>query len=262
MKGYRCKKRKGISTSTIRANILKIEELPFAELYELTFFQKQDLDTLKEFLEKRGKPFGIHLPFVFRYAAVHPNPTSLDINLRNDTYAVNIESASFAKSFGAEYVVVHFPNAKQNEAWKDVYGIVMESLEHFYELNKIIETRLENVYMNDYFHSPDDYLFVLKETGCTMCLDIGHLLIDSEVYDFDPVYFIEKLADFITEFHIYYADLRTYEQCHHAPWGDSFNFRRVLDVIKEFDGVDFVAEPSNDCPNQLSKLIEFLEVML
>ncbi len=262
MKGYRCKKRKGISTSTIRANILKIHELPLMELYELTFFQKQDLDILKEFLEKRGKSFGIHLPFVFRYASVHPNPTSLDKNLRNDTYVVNIEGARFAKSFGAEYVVVHFPNAKQKEAWKDVYGIVMESLEHFYELNKIIETRIENVYMNDYFHSADDYLFVLKETGCTMCLDIGHLLIDSEVYNFDPVSFIEKLADLITEFHIYYADPRTYEECHHAPWGDSFNFNRVLDVIKEFDGVDFVAEPSNDCPKLLFKLMEFLEVML
>lgn len=262
MKGYHGKRRKGISTSTIRANILRIDELPLAELYELTFFQKKDLDKLKEFLEKRGKPFGIHLPFVFRYASVHPNPTSLDRTLRNDTYTVNIKSARFAKSFGAEYVVAHFPNAKQKEAWKDVYDIVIESLEYFYELNKIIETRLENVYMNDYFHSADDYLFVLKETGCTMCLDIGHLLIDSEIYAFDPVSFIEKLQDFITEFHIYYADLKTYEECHHAPWGDSLNFRRVLEVIKGFENVDFVAEPSNDCPNLLSRLIKFLEVML
>lgn len=44
--------------------------------------------------------------------------------------------------------------------------------------------------------------------------------------------------------------------------GDSLNFRRVLEVIKGFENVDFVAEPSNDCPNLLSRLIKFLEVML
>ncbi|WP_448376569.1 sugar phosphate isomerase/epimerase family protein [Fervidobacterium sp.] len=251
-------KRKGISTSIIRADIEKLNFLPDAELYEFTFFKPEDIEILKRFILERKKPFGVHLPFVFRYAQLHPHPTTLDDKLRKDTYDVNIKSALFARELGAEYVLLHFPSAKQKESWRKNVGLVEEVISHLDELNNILSVRIENVYMNDDFHSAFDYLYILKEIGCTMCVDVGHLLLDSEIYEFNPVNFIEVLSDYISEFHIYYADMETYTKCHHAPWGDSEKFQELLRVIKDFN-VDFVIEPSNDCPERLQQLMSFWE---
>jgi len=252
-------KRKGISTSIIRADIEKIDSLPSADLYELTFFKSCDIDKLKKFLSKRGKPFGIHLPFVFRYLLTHPQPTTLDDVVRNDTYDTNLESAQIAKKLGAEYVILHFPSAKQKDSWKNNHKLFEECIEHIEKLNGIVNVRIENVYMNDDFHSAEDYIWVLKESKTKMCIDIGHLLIDSKIYSFDAAEFIEKLADYTVEFHIYYADIVTYEKCHHAPWGDSKEFRKLLEILYQFDNVDFVIEPSNDCPEKLPLLLNFWE---
>jgi len=244
-------KRKGISTSVIRSRVSLIEQLPEAQFYELGFFRREDLERIVEFFS--GKRIGVHAPFVFRYKNHHPAPTSLDEKERRDTYSVNRECALLARGIGAEYVVVHFPNAIQRENWLSVYG---EAVEHFGTLNEILPVRVENVYGNDHFHTARDYASFLRDTGCTMCLDVGHLLIDSKVYGFSARKFVEELADLISEVHLYYADLQTYKRCHHAPWGDSEEFLDLLEFLKGFD-VDFVIEATPECADGLEKLFSY-----
>lgn len=243
--------RKGISTSIIKSNTKFLDQLPKANLYELGFFESKDLETILEFFH--GKSFGIHSPFVYRYADHHPMPTSLDKNSRENTFEVNKRCAELAKKIGAEYIVVHFPNTMQKENW---IFLLKEAKNAFLALNEIIEVRIENVYGNSCFHHAIDYLNFLRNTKCGMCIDIGHLLIDSEIYGFSPLRFIEELSEQIVEFHIYYADLETYKHCHHAPWGESMVFHEVLKIIRDFD-VDFVLEPTPDCVDGLERLFEY-----
>jgi len=166
---------------------------------------------------------------------------------------VNKKCAELARKIGAEYMIIHFPNALQKENWLSVYREVERE---FSELAGVISVRVENVYGNDHFHSAEDYRTFLENTGCKMCVDIGHLLLDAEVYGFSPIEFIEKLSDFVEEFHIYYADFETYKKCHHAPWGESKEFLEVLEFIKDFDA-DFVLEPTPECEEGLEKLFEY-----
>ncbi|MEN3041873.1 MAG: sugar phosphate isomerase/epimerase [Fervidobacterium sp.] len=251
-------RRKVISTSLIRANIEKLNDLPVSKHYELTFFKENDLSKILEFLHAKNAAFGLHAPFIYRYKQVHPFPTSTIDELRKDTYEKNCNCAILGKNIGARYVVIHFPNAQQSENWIAEQKIVYEATEVIFRLNQIIPVRIENVYMNDYFHSPEDYTCFVKQTNTTLCIDIGHLLIDSEIYNFDPVEFVDKCAEYISEFHLYYADLEIYNQCHHAPWGNSKNFLRLLDFIKDFE-CDFTVEASNDCNDGLDKLLSYVE---
>ncbi|MCX7654840.1 MAG: sugar phosphate isomerase/epimerase [Fervidobacterium sp.] len=250
--------RKVISTSLIRANIEKLNDLPSSKNYELTFFKENDLSKILEFLHTKSATFGLHAPFIYRYKQTHPFPTSTIDELRKDTYEKNYNCAILAKNIGAEYVVIHFPNARQSENWIVQQKIVHEAVEAISQLNQIIPVRIENIYMNDYFHSPEDYTWFTRQTNTTLCVDIGHLLIDSEIYNFDPVKFIDKCAEYISEFHLYYADLNVYNQCHHAPWGDSKDFLRTLDFIRNFK-CDFTVEASNDCKEGLEKLLRYVE---
>lgn len=251
-------KRKVVSTSLIRANIDKLNELPDSQSYELTFFKEYDLERLLDFLKNKDATFGLHAPFVYRYAEIHPFPTSLNRMLRYDTYQKNISCALLGKNIGAEYIVVHFPSAKQSENWIKDKSVLKDAISHITEINQILPVRIENVYMNDYFYNPEDYISIAKETNTTLCIDIGHLLIDSEIYNFNPIKFIDKCKDFIDEFHVYYADLEIYSQCHHAPWGDSKQFHDLLSFIKDFQ-CDFTIEASNDCKDGLDKLLNYVE---
>jgi len=251
-------KRKCISTSLIRANKELIYTLPYAKHYELTFFKSEDIEIIQRFLNERNSTFGIHAPFIFRYKEIHPNPTSLNDELRDDTFKKNIECAHLAKNMGAQYIVIHYPNAMQKEDWRAEKKVVDSSTKHLTELREIIDIRIENVYFNDSFHSAEDFSWLLKESNATLCLDIGHLLLDSEQYEFDVVKFIDTLEEYISEVHIYYADIETYQKCHHAPWGDSKEFLRLLDRIRYLD-CDFTIEASNDCKSGLEKLFEYWE---
>ncbi|MCD6551270.1 sugar phosphate isomerase/epimerase [Thermotoga sp.] len=243
--------RKGVSTSIIRSNTDLLETLPQADVYELGFFKMEDLERVLCFFA--GKSFGVHAPFVYRYADHHPNPTSLNEEKRKDTFSVNRKCAELSRKIGAEYMVVHFPNAVQKENWLSIYK---ELEREFSKLVEIIEVRAENVHGNDHFHGAKDYRIFLENTGCTMCVDIGHLLLDAEIYGVSPVKFIEELSDLIEEFHIYYADTETYKRCHHAPWGDSKNFFEILKFIKDIDA-DFVIEPTPECSEGLERLLEY-----
>ncbi|PLV59484.1 sugar phosphate isomerase/epimerase [Thermotoga sp. KOL6] len=243
--------RKGISTSIIKSNPKLLKFLPDAELYELGFFTMEDLEKVLRFFA--GKKFGVHAPFVYRYAKRHPNPTSLNEKDRIDTFLVNKKCADLSKKIGSEYMVVHFPNALQQENWLYIYEEVERE---FFELSKMIEIRVENVYGNDYFHSAKDYKIFLGNTHCTMCVDIGHLILDAEMYGFSPARFIDVLSDSISEFHIYYADFETYRKCHHAPWGDSRIFHEILEFIRGMDA-DFVIESTPECPDGLEMLLEY-----
>jgi len=251
-------KRKVVSTSLIRANIDKLNELPTSQNYELTFFKEHDLERLLDFLKGKNAVFGLHAPFIYRYTEIHPFPTSLNKVLREDTYQKNKACVLLGRDIGAEYIVIHFPNAKQSENWIKDKSILKDAIAHITEINQIIPVRIENVYMNDYFHAPEDYISIAKDTKTKLCIDIGHLLIDSEIYSFNPIQFIEKCKDFIAEFHIYYADLEIYSHCHHAPWGDSKRFHDLLGFIKDFE-CDFTIEASNDCKDGLDKLLNYVE---
>ncbi|ODN30519.1 sugar phosphate isomerase/epimerase family protein [Fervidobacterium thailandense] len=251
-------RRKIVSTSLIRANAERLETLPQSEFYELTFFRPDDLEKVLNFLKARNARFGVHCPFIYRYAAVHPNPTSLDETLRKDTFEKNELCAGLSRKIGAEYMVLHFPNAHQKESWKKDEKIISEVLEHIATLNQLIEIRLENVYGNDDFHTPEDYIWLAKETGATLCIDVGHLLLDSEIYGIRPVDFILKCEPYISEVHLYYADIETYRRCHHAPWGNSKGFFEVLDVVKELS-CDITLEAGPDCSEGLDHLLEFFE---
>jgi len=251
-------KRKGVSTSLIRSNEEHLHLLPMAGLYELTFFRARALEKVLTFLRERNASFGVHLPFVFRYSKVHPLPTSLFESERLDTFEVNLFASLFSRQIGAEYVVVHFPTAQQREDWLEDRTILHECVEHLVKLNEILPVRIENVYMNDRFHNSQDYNWLCFETNAKLCVDVGHLLIDSQIYGFDPVRFIDNVSTHVAEFHIYYADWETYRRCHHAPWGESRDFLRVLDFLRDFDA-DFVIEPSNDCVEGLEKLLDYWE---
>lgn len=251
-------KRKVVSTSLIRANIDKLNELPPSQSYELTFFKEHDLERLLNFLKDKNATFGLHAPFIYRYMEVHPFPTSLNKVLREDTYQKNKTCALLGKNIGAEYIVIHFPNAKQSENWIKNKSVLKDAIAHITEINKMIPVRIENVYMNNYFYSAEDYISIAKETNTKLCIDIGHLLIDSEIYNFNPIKFIDKCKDFIDEFHVYYADLEIYSQCHHAPWGHSEQFYALLHFIKDFE-CDFTIEASNDCKEGLDKLLNYIE---
>jgi len=242
--------RKGVSTSIIRSDPHLLTTLPDADLYELGFFKREDLGTILSFF--KNKKFGVHAPFIYRYV-YHPAPTSLNIKERSDTFSINRKCAELSKKIGAEYMVVHFPNAFQKESWLPIYREVESE---FCNLSTLIPIRIENIYGNDHFHEAKDYKSFLENTNSTMCVDIGHLLIDSELYGFSPVNFVELLSDKISEFHIYYADLETYKVCHHAPWGNSKRFREILNFIKDMN-VDFVIEPTTECKNGLERLLKY-----
>ncbi len=248
--------RKGLSTSIIRANIEKIDQLPPVAHFELTFFDSEDIDELVNFLKHRKSTFGIHAPFVYRYAQIHPQPTSLDSSMRQDTLAKNLDCVKLARRLGAEYVVVHFPNACQRENWLCIYDTVVEELSKLN--NSEIQVRIENVYGNDFFHTAENFQQLLQETGLKMCVDIGHLLIDSQLYGIDPIKFVEKLKAHIAEFHIYYADLVEYKRCHHKAWKDEKGFIDLLEYIREVDA-DFILEPSPECLEEFEKLMAYLE---
>ena len=243
--------RRGVSTSLIRSSVELIDMLPEAELYELGFFKPADLEVVVDFLKRRARPFGVHAPFILSYDS-HPSPTSLDPEKRGRTFSVNEICAHIARTLGAEYMVIHFPTAHQDEDWRILWN---EVVAHVVKLSRIVRIRVENVYGNACFHSADDFRFFLTEAGVGMCVDIGHLLLDSEVYGFDPINFIERLSEFIEEFHIYYADPISYIKCHHAPWGERKIFREILEFIRSFD-VDFVLEATPECEG-LDKLLSY-----
>lgn len=251
-------RRKVVSTSLIRADVNRLAELPHAEHYELTFFKEADLPVVLDFLISKGATFGLHAPFIYRYVAKHPHPTTLDDSLRRDTYEKNRKCALLAKRVGAEYVVVHFPTAKQFDDWRSRREILDEVVREYASLNEIVPVRLENVYMNRYLYQPEDYRFFVECTGTTLCLDIGHLLIDSEVFGFSALEFLEKCEDIVSEVHVYYADVTTYERCHHAPWGESSTFLQLLEVVRDLD-CDVTIEAGPDCPEGLGKLMSFFE---
>jgi len=255
-------RKKGISTSLIRANVEELNTLPISEHYELTFFNHDDLGRVMDFLEQRKATFGVHAPFIYRYISKHPYPTSDDMLLRRDTYQINLQCAVLAHGINAEYMVIHFPNAVQKDKWLNNRKILEDAINGISMALQHIPVRIENVYMNDVFHTAEDYLWILKESGTHMCIDIGHLLIDSEIYNLDPIEFISKCLPRLAEIHIYYADLETYSKCHHAPWGDSREFRKILDFIHEISKtlpLDLIIEPSDDCSAGLEKLIDYWE---
>ncbi len=254
--GIFLKKVKGISTSFVRANVDKLHTIPHFERYELTFFRDNDLPALKEFLASRKASFGLHAPFVYRYVNHHPYPTSLDKELRRDTFYKNFQCLKFAESLGADYVVVHFPTALQKENWYSDYFEIIDEFKTLKECAKV-QLRIENVYGNDFFYNCREYKDFLKKTELKMCLDIGHLLLDCNYYKFDPLEFIYFLKDFIVEFHIYYASFETYHTCHHKAWSTDFLFLEILDVIKDFDA-EFVLEPSPECLEDFEKALEYL----
>ncbi|AEH51435.1 sugar phosphate isomerase/epimerase family protein [Pseudothermotoga thermarum] len=248
--------RKGLSTSIIRADVGKIDQLPWFSHYELTFFKQKDVEKVMRFLKERKASFGVHAPFVFRYCQVHPQPTSLNPTLRHDTLKKNQKCIELAKSLGADYVILHFPSAKQSESWLDIYEDIVQEIACL--KTNGIQIRIENVYCNDCFHTSNDYKDFLERTNLTICVDIGHLLIDSQIYGLDPVEFVESLKPFISEFHIYYADLIEYEKCHHKAWKNEKKFLQLLEYIRDIDA-DFVLEPSPECLEGFENLLKYLE---
>ncbi|MGC8821146.1 MAG: hypothetical protein ACP5PP_08635 [Fervidobacterium sp.] len=149
--------RKGISTSIIRANVEKLHTLPNSTHYELTFFKPHDLEVVLNYLKLKNATFGVHSPFVYRYKYTHPFPTALEPSKRLNTYNTNLACAKLASRIGAQYVIIHFPGARQFDDWRKT-NIINEAIRHIARMNQIIETRIENVYLNEYFHKPEDYV--------------------------------------------------------------------------------------------------------
>ncbi|ANQ54458.1 MULTISPECIES: TIM barrel protein [unclassified Thermosipho (in: thermotogales)] len=231
----------GVSTSVIRSDfrflkyfLEKFEDLDFYELGFLSPLFVNNLFNLK-------KSFGIHAPFIFKMD-FHPKLTCNDYH---ETFRKIRQSAFMAKYLSAKYLIVHYPDTLQLQDWKDNFKLLDE-------LKGIIKIRIENTFGNKYFYAAKDYKFLCEELGLTMCIDIGHLLLDERINPFD---FIEELSDFVEEFHVYYADDKTYKKCHHLPWSDNEKYINLLNFIKEFD-VDIVIEATPDCKG-LDRLLNF-----
>ena len=244
--------RKGISTSWILSNSDLLYDLPKAELYELGFFKSKDLPKIREFLGKREASYGIHAPFIFSFDG-HPALTSTIEKQRVKNMMIMEKCASFSEKFGAEYMIVHFPNAEQKENWLYLLPSVSDFLVN---LNKKLNIRIENVYGNEYFHDSEDYLAFLRDVNLPLCLDIGHLLLDSQIFGFDPIKFVNRISEYIAEVHIYYADSNVYKKCHHKPWGESEDFLNALNILRELDA-DFVIEATPQCPDGFDQLMNF-----
>ena len=244
--------RKGISTSWILSNSDLLDTLPKAELYELGFFKSKDLPKIREFLERRKASFGVHAPFIFSFDG-HPALTSTFERQKKKTMMIMEKCASFSKEFGAEYMIIHFPDVKQKEDWLHSLPNVSDFL---INLNGKLNVRVENVYGNEYFHSANDYAAFLKDTNLPLCLDIGHLILDSQLFGFDPMKFIDKVYEYIIEMHLYFANLEAYKKCHHKPWGENENFLNILNALQELDA-DFVIEATPQCPDGFDQLMNF-----
>ncbi|ABR31437.1 xylose isomerase [Thermosipho melanesiensis] len=236
--------RLGVSTSVIRSDLrflgYFLKKFRSFDLFELGFLDPTFLNSINNI----KKPYGIHAPFIFKLSS-HPKFTSGDFE---ETFRKILKSALFARNLSAEYLIVHYPDTLQTKDWRSNFRLLEQ-------LSNIIKVRVENTFGNSFFYKASDYRFLCKELNLGLCIDLGHLLIDDRL---NPFEFIEQLADFIEEFHVYYANSKTYKTCHHMPWYEDKVYIDLLRLIKSFN-VDIVIESTPEC-NGIEKLIDFLGV--
>ncbi|MBZ4650778.1 sugar phosphate isomerase/epimerase [Thermosipho sp. (in: thermotogales)] len=239
--------RLGVSTSVVKSDLRMIkyltEKFKFSNLFEIGFIDPKYINNLNVI---KGKSIGVHSPFIFKLKN-HPKLTHSDYHF---TFSKILRSAYFAKQIKSEYLIVHYPDALQNDDWN-------KNLFLLEELSSIIKIRIENTYGNKFFYSEKDYKNLCQDLNLKLCIDIGHLLLDERI---NPFKFIEFLEEYIEEFHIYYADKKIYKICHHKPWSENKYYIELLKLIMKLDA-DIVIESTPQCNKDLDKLLKFLGVI-
>ncbi|RMF93993.1 MAG: hypothetical protein D6736_00840, partial [Nitrospinota bacterium] len=184
---------------------------------EFINFPPEELDPLYRYVQEQGLSFGIHLP-LFQPSWLAEKGLYLALidhsaERRELFFRLVEENLQWGKRWGADYLLVHLQRVmlfdhlqngdfsiREAEAIAQAGVARLESLAQRYGIPIV----LENALGCRFFYHVEQYLSLFENSSwLRFCLDIGHLLIDASLYDFCAEEFIQQLAPYTQEIHLY-----------------------------------------------------------
>lgn len=148
---------------------IRAAEIPFT--YSVFIKKKEDAEKVRNAAKKFGISLSIHAPYWI-------NLNSKEKNKIQESKKRILNSCEVASWIGAEIVVFHagFYNKEDREtAYQNIKKAVIEMQETIKQKNWEVKLAVETMGKINVFGSAEEVLRLVKETGCSFCLDFAHL---------------------------------------------------------------------------------------
>jgi deoxyribonuclease-4 len=148
---------------------IQAAEIPFT--YGVFIKKKEDAEKVGNAARKNGISLSIHAPYWV-------NLNSKESNKIEESKKRILNSCEVASWIGAKTVVFHagFYNKGDKEiAYQNIKKAIIEMLETIKKNHWKVELAVETMGKINVFGSDEEILRIVKETGCSFCLDFAHL---------------------------------------------------------------------------------------
>jgi len=148
---------------------IRAAEIPFT--YGIFIKKKEDAQKVREAAKKFGISLSIHAPYWI-------NLNSKESQKIEESKQRILNSCEVANWIGAERVVFHagfYGKDDKETTYQNIKKAVIELMETIKKKNWKVKLCAETMGKINVFGSAEEILRLVKETGCSFCLDFAHL---------------------------------------------------------------------------------------
>lgn len=224
---------------------------------EFVLFEREDKALLSRFIEERKLRFSVHCPL---FNPVDPPEHPLlacimDADEKRRKYSLELIRTTMedGASIGAEYAVVHLQRVShfsEDDTGALDYRELIDALWRSCETLTLwsdelgIDVCVENLFDHSKFHEARSYVEVFRAfPRLSLCLDIGHLDMDSRIFGVDFDGFIDELLPYLRAVHLQNSkggDFREGEKHWKAPVHESQDplegWRDIPSILRDIVG--------------------------
>jgi sugar phosphate isomerase/epimerase len=215
----------GLSTSILQRDL---DRLPLlgrfpATHVEIGFYPEDRLDVVLAYVDKLGLSYGFHDPLPWHPRWQWPSLTDPDASEQARSLGVMAHTLETASRHNARYALTHFPSVhfEPVERWSRERALeagheVAATLARWAD-ERGVPILLENVGPNPYWDAAAWQEIFRTYAPLSFCLDVGHLHLDTGGQRDENRAFVDALAPFTRQVHVYNATREAYQAFHHVP---------------------------------------------
>ena len=229
------------------------------KLYNNNIFDYIELYIVPGHLDLINKWKGIGIPFDIHAPHFAHNMNLSKVEFEKNNYDKYVEVKEYADILNADVIVFHGGiNGDYKETARQIRNFSDKRILIENKPSKPLKMEGENKCIGA---NIDEIGFIINETNCGLCLDIGHAICASNSFGIDPYLYIQEFIKFnpkrihLSDIHI---DARFDE---HLNYGNgNLDFRRIISMLpKDIRITIETLKSSNDNLNDFVKDADFIK---
>lgn len=228
-----------------------IKACEIAFTHSIYIKEKEDAEKIGNAAEKLGIELSIHAPYYINLNSEDKEK----VEKSKERIMKCLEVGTWLK---AKRVVFHsgfFGNMEKEKTYQNIKNTILEMQEIRKEKNYTPELAPETMGKINVFGSVEEIYRLVKDTGCSFCLDFAHILARDKEYKFEEV--LDLFEEFKKGFHIHFSGIEYGEKGEKKHVVTPENaLKKLIEVLKKEEKVVVI----NESPDMITDSIRAIKI--